>query len=522
MTTYTVTTAADTQIGGQLSLRQALALADANAGADTIQFDIAAMWSSTITLTGRELEVGSDFTIDGGSGVTVSANGNSRVLAIGGDGVKVTLAHLTLRDGQSARNGGGIYAGTGTELTLSYVVVADNSSGTAVGGGIASLGELTLDNVTVRDNSAFFGGGVYARSALIQASTISGNNEPGSAGAGGGIAVTERLQLVNSTVFGNHAEFGGGIYGRSGSSLSVLDATIAANQATAEGGGIFGSFTEGAALVLVDSLVVGNGGGPQLGGTLALRLAGGNLYDGTTAYEAVFGSNQLADNGGFTETVALVDDPANPAVAAGSGAGGTLVVDQRGQPRPAPAGTAPDLGAFELDQTFGSSFLGSRFADVLRGTAGDDTLRGLGGDDVLIGRGGSDRILGGAGEDRLAGRFGLDLLQGGRGADRFVYADPRHAPAETDGFDRILDFSRGEGDRIDLRGIDARNGPPGDQRFGFVGQHRPDAPGELGVRALGDGDFLVTGQTDRDAAADFAILVHADGLDRLQRGDFLL
>ena len=139
MTTYTVTTAADTQIGGQLSLRQALALADVNAGADTIRFDLAAMGSSTITLTGGELEVGSDVTIDGGSGVTVSANGNSRVLAIGGDGVEVTLANLAIRDGQSARNGGGIYAGAGTDLTLSYVVVADNSSGTAFGGGIASL-----------------------------------------------------------------------------------------------------------------------------------------------------------------------------------------------------------------------------------------------------------------------------------------------------------------------------------------------------------------------------------------------
>jgi Ca2+-binding RTX toxin-like protein len=526
MGTYTVTTASDTQTGGQLSLRQALALADENPGADTIQFDVAAMQTSTITLTGGDLGVASDVTIVGGSGVTISGNGNGRVLAINGDGVEVTLERLTIVDGLSDRNGGGIYAGADTSLTLSYVVVANNTSGNAFGGGIFSLGGLTLSNVSVHDNSGLFGGGVYAQTAVIEASTVSSNNQPGSPGGGGGIAVVERLELVNSTVFGNYAEFGGGIYARSGSSVSILDGTIAANHAAAQGSGIFGSYTGGADLLLVDSLVVGNvagAGSAQLAGNIDLRLAGGNLYDGTTPYEAVFGSNQLAANGGFTETVALVDDPANPAVAAGSGSADTPEVDQRGQPRPAPAGTAPDLGAFELDQTFGSSFLGTGSTDVLRGTRGGDTMRGLGGDDVLIGRGGGDRIFGGAGDDVLHGRLGLDRLHGGAGADRFVYADPRHVPDGGPANERIMDFSRREGDQIDLRGIDARIGAPGDQRFTFVGEQRPDAPGELGVQALGDGDFLVSGQVDRDAAADFTILVHAaGGLDHLQRGDFLL
>lgn len=526
MGTYTVTTALDTQTGGQLSLRQALALADENPGADTILFDVDAMQTSTITLTGGDLGVASDVTIDGGSGVTISGNGNGRVLAINGSGVEVTLERLTMVEGLSDRNGGGIYAGAGTGLTLSYVVVANNDSGNAFGGGIFSLGELTLSNVSVHDNSGLFGGGIYAQRAVIEASTVSQNNEAGSSGGGGGILVVERLELVNSTVFGNHAEFGGGIYARSGSSVSILDGTIAANHAAAQGSGIFGSFTEGADLVLLDSLLVANdagAGSAQLGGNIDLRLAGGNLYDGTTPYEAVFGANLLADNGGFTETVALVDDPSNPAIAAGSGSSDTPDVDQRLQPRPAPAGTAPDLGAFELDQTFGSSFVGTGAGDVLHGTNGGDTLRGRDGDDVLIGRGGGDRIFGGNGDDVVHGRRGFDRLDGGDGADRFVYADFRPAPADGDRFDRIADFSRREGDRIDLRGIDARIAAPGDQRFTFVGEQRPEAPGELGVRALGHGDFLVSGQIDRDAAADFTILVHAaGGLDHLHRGDFLL
>ena len=87
------------------------------------------------------------------------------------------------------------------------------------------------------------------------------------------------------------------------------------------GSGIFGSYSGGTDLVLTNALVVGNvgaAGDAQLAGTIDLRLAGGNLYDGTTPYAAVFGSNVLADNGGFAETLALVDDPSNPAVAAGA------------------------------------------------------------------------------------------------------------------------------------------------------------------------------------------------------------
>ena len=90
-------------------------------------------------------------------------------------------------------------------------------------------------------------------------------------------------------------------------------------------------------------------------------------------------------------------------------------------------------------------------------------------------------------------------------------------------FDEILDFSRREGDRIDLRHIDAKLGKPDDQAFTFVGKGPLDDPGELRARALGDGDFLVSGQIDRDAAPDFTILVHTAGdLARLVRDDFLL
>ena len=69
MATYTVDTTADTVDAGDgvLSLREALALADADrATADTIEF-AAAVQGQTIVLAGSQLTVNSDVTIDGGS-----------------------------------------------------------------------------------------------------------------------------------------------------------------------------------------------------------------------------------------------------------------------------------------------------------------------------------------------------------------------------------------------------------------------------------------------------------------------
>ena len=63
--------------------------------------------------------------------------------------------------------------------------------------------------------------------------------------------------------------------------------------------------------------------------------------------------------------------------------GGT---DQHGEPRPAPGGTDPDIGAFELQQ-MPDAVTGTARRERLHGSSADDHLRGLGGDDRLFGRG---------------------------------------------------------------------------------------------------------------------------------------
>ena len=81
--------------------------------------------------------------------------------------------------------------------------------------------------------------------------------------------------------------------------------------------------------------------------------------------------------------------------------------------------------------------------DVVLGNLGADTLYGGDGDDVVRGGQDDDWVDGGAGADFVSGDRGNDILYGGAGADRF------HTFAGS-GIDRVMDFNRAEGDRVEL------------------------------------------------------------------------
>lgn len=162
--------------------------------------------------------------------------------------------------------------------------------------------------------------------------------------------------------------------------------------------------------------------------------------------------------------------------------------------------------------------------NVFQGFAGNDVIglgggndRGLGGDgaDRLYGGTGRDVLSGGAGLDVLIGNAGADTMQGGGGADSFILFS---GDSTASAMDTISDFSRGQGDDINLRAVDAVAGA-GNQVFTWIGSAAFSAAGQLRVVDLG-AYHLVLGSTDRDAQAEFSLRV--EGTENLFRGDFIL
>jgi hypothetical protein len=451
--------------------------------------------------------------------------------------------------------GGGIYAVSAVTLLRSSIDGNSTAGTQSEGGGIYGLGGLTLTDSTVSDNSTAGdvarGGGIYAQGGLtLTGSTVSGNSTSGASSSGGGINNSiGAVSLVASTISGNTTaganSDGGGISGPGYDAAVTLTAsTISGNRALgsgSDGGGV----AQNGDLIVTNSIVAGNsayGSGPDIvrsvtstnghnifgSGVLGvygtgdrLGVAAGTLF---AALDPATGGGVLADNGGPTPTIALKDASTNPALA-GADPADSSATDQRGEARPQPTGTNPDIGAFELDQTSTppvGDILGTNRADVLRGTSGVDVIRGLAGKDEIRGLQGNDTLYGDAGFDELFGNGGCDRLFGGANGDRFTFLQVGEAPARGPRYDEIMDFSRSEGDKINLRLIDADAATSGvNDTFRFIGKQALTGAAQVRYEATADGDFLVSGSNDADAAAEFAFIVRTD-LAVLRGSDFLL
>jgi hypothetical protein len=231
---------------------------------------------------------------------------------------RVEIRDSVIRDNNSILQGGGVLVEGGVGYLSIDVSIEDsliaNNHATVAGGGIADMGtqsnvpfvpRIALANTTITGNSAGVGGGIYARQSW--------------------------LRMYNSTVTGNSADSGNGLY--------VTEAAI-----------------DGASTVeLANTLIAEQTGDDCLVDAGEIISRGHNLdSDGTCNLDSngdiAFGFanlGPLADNGGPTLTHALLPgsdvlDAGDPTACAAEPVGG---VDQRGYPRPAGAGC--DIGAFE-------------------------------------------------------------------------------------------------------------------------------------------------------------------------------
>jgi len=242
-------------------------------------------------------------------------------------GLVVAMSGVTLMDGNVASAagpglGGALLVPATSTLTLTDTTISGNSAGD-LGGGIYSEGEVELVRSTVAGNDALSGAGIYQAtgqngSLTLTASTVSGNTARGS---GGAITSLAPLVLTRSTITGNSAEGVPDALFLGGGTAQVTDTIIDAGGAQACIGQ-WASFTTAYSLV--------HGSGCPLGGT------------GNRQGDPMLGL--LQNNGGQTNTHALL--AGSPAIGAANPDPRLCTgTDQRGVTRPQ-QGTC-DIGAFE-------------------------------------------------------------------------------------------------------------------------------------------------------------------------------
>lgn len=298
----------------------------------------------------------------------------------------VTLISSRVTDctvaGMTYASGGAIYAGYSAHMISSNVsgnqVVA--SAGEARGGGVnGHYGGVTAVYSTIADNTASgtsgsYGGGLFGGGlALLDRSTVSGNV----ADIGGGVFSRQAflaqgsLRLSNSTVSGNVANVrGGGVATGSASEIIIGNSTIAFNQAGNEGGG-GGFFSVGFEISpsLKSSVIamnttggVANSANIQSDSSSWMIIQGTNNIIGHSYVQVPFDTISLdpmlaplANNGGPTMTHALM--AGSPALDAGIDSS-SLGFDQRGRGFPRTSGKGTDIGAYEerVDLIFSDGF----------------------------------------------------------------------------------------------------------------------------------------------------------------------
>lgn len=335
LSAFTVVNLNDSGAG---SLREAVAAANAHAGADLIRFQ--GGLAGTIALTSGQMEITGDLTIDGpgANRVTISGNNASRVFKMGGAGTDVAIDDLTIANGRNTIKDnvgiivtrGGAILNDGGALTLSRVTFLNNqaidpsdapgSSQVVGGGAVVNSGnaKLTVTHCTFIGNTASGGlsyafGGAIANVtnsiAVVEDSTFIGNQATGgTTNYGGAIGNFGSSQLtVTGCAFDSNAArafdsgtgpgdkaFGGAIATRPGTvvssgSTTTIDRSSFTNNRALGGAGQTGGDAGGGALYNVESTLIVNRsnfvGNKVLGGKGF--GSGGNAFGGAIDSTAV-------------------------------------------------------------------------------------------------------------------------------------------------------------------------------------------------------------------------------------------
>ena len=318
-------TAAETADGGGLSFREAIGLANANAGGtsgeddgDVIEFTVSGIHELTL----GQLEITDDVIINGNVN-EISGGNASRVLHIDTSGAPgataVVINSLAISNGL-AEFGGGVFISDGEDVTISTSVIGLNEATEAGGGIYNGDGTLRLDGFSsvFGNTAATDGGGIFNDGGfvVIDSSFIT-SNEAGQSGGGifnaaGGSVTVENGSEVNEN---SAASEGGGLW--NGSGLMTIDGVLINNNSAAgngadQGGG--GVFNAGGTVEIIGGSITNN----LASGATTVPLQGSQEVPPVTTTatgEARFQYNALTETFDldlFVTGLELVDTTADP------------------------------------------------------------------------------------------------------------------------------------------------------------------------------------------------------------------
>ena len=515
---------------GDLSLREAIALANEQAGADTITFD-SSLSGSTIAFNqslDRELIIDDSVAINGLGQDNLTLNGGF-IFNIAQADNEVTIDSLNLVGGKIDSFGDL----TLTNSTISQTIETGSDNSSVIGRGTTIISDSTISDSNGGSNVGIL---IESGTAIIKNSTVS-DHRADQSNSGVIIDSDATVDIINSTIANNLGRAGSGVLAFG--TVNITNSTVANNSGGLLAGGVV---ADGTATVTSSILAnnTGTGDGRLIGdisGDGEFISGGNNLISngddatgfvdsdiaGTTDNPIDAQLGELQDNGGSTPTLALLDG--SPAIDAGSNPN-NLETDGRGEGFDRTVGDGTDIGAFEVQEVDNNLPPGTNGDDRIDGSSEDDLILGLDGSDSLNGNDGADTILGGAGDDLISGGLGNDLLDGSGGDDDISGDRGRDTLIGGQGGDTLN--GNGGNDNI-LGGIDNDSllgGQGSDTLNGEAGNDFLNGEDGFDLLVGGAGDDTLVGGRGRDiffldSVSTDTIVDFVDGRDRLQLSEQL-
>ncbi|HXF85766.1 MAG TPA: YDG domain-containing protein [Anaerolineales bacterium] len=310
----------------------------------------------------RNLLITNNRALTNGGGVFVLTSDNTLPEA---SYSRPSFENVTISDNIADTEGGGIFAQNASPI-LNRVVISGNTAEGA-GGGISSH-TLTpsdapsvpqLTDVTFSGNTGRGGGGLYLGNSNAILNNVTFDSNIAQRRGGGMFNENSNPTLVNVTFYNNVSNDsfadprGGGGMMNLDSDPVLNNVTFSGNNSAVIGGDAMRN-VQNSNPVINNSIFWGDTDDEITGdgtGSLTLRdsVVQGGCPSGATCTNVINANpnlGTLADNGGFTQTIAI--GTGSSALDAGGVNAACAATDQRGVARP--EGPACDIGAFELEQ----------------------------------------------------------------------------------------------------------------------------------------------------------------------------